>query len=1202
MKPRRKLKKAGSIPQLVLEEIIGLSVKNSNGLASSFGTSRCVYTAGCVAVVYNVELGTQQSHLMLPQTPPKPLSCVAISLDGRYVAAGEIGKQASVIVWDCELLSLISVLKGHQHGVVSIAFSPDGKHLVSAGSTSDGYICLWNWQSGTLVSKLIASSPSSAILSVSFSSNAKFVVIAGNNHLKLCSIRPNARPNSRSGTGSLIFGKPVNVTHQKGSSFLSLACPLWATGNSAKLADGFSPIFALSDKGVLCQLSAGFKVQKSVNLKVEKAFSLSASNNMIACACNCGIVQLFTIDTLTYVGELHYSLDKKSQDGIDILGHDRMTQPDTRCPSPFPDAVACQFVTPEKLVVIYGDHSLYVWDVHDTCKPTRCCVLVSHSACIWDIKSLPCENNHNPSSGCAARGCSGGVPFATCSGDGTIRIWDFTFQSILSGQFSTDSPSLACETINTTLLVSSGIFEREAVEVDVNKQGFRSMTVSEDGKYLAAGNLVGSLLIYNLHTSTCVCVQDAHGAEILSLSFSSPYQERRMSNKILKRNYLLASGCRDGVIHLYDVERDFAVIGSIDDHSTAVTIVQLGPSGCRIISGGADGTIIFHDVDVTHTGCQLLRHHHQRACAGALYDMFIDPMVEFAVTVGQGANICTYDLSSGELVHILKLTEGFSNPIKVTMDPSGSYLLCSYSNRTVCMYDYLTGELVAKVMGHSEVVTGIIFLPDCRHIVSVSGDSCIFLWKVPDTISERMMQRMKESSSPLSPLDVPEKLTVGAFLIREDDDANQESVLSLEDDRCFSKSKQFFAKGYQESSAFRFSISRLPKWAQKEVVGTIPSVSETILPQYTDVHSTPLAIHDRVKVSPHHEVETSPDLVAGDFKRILNSISSCDTGSSQGYINPEIEISAISFSKMRWRTIHTVCLDQLTPEVRHLNSSNMLLSSINLAQGTSDPSDEKQVTGNSNGLNDVKEKALFSSTVCKDQHCFTANNTVERLTPCGDGNKMPAAFEIENQPDSFFERHFNNLSTIRKVEKQSSVMKKSSSLFTVRRNNFKGCKTLSSSSNEVSIQNPVPCMLLEDLSSDSIVGQAHQALSELKHDLKTKAADLQSSDLSSSLLEPLNHTINKDLNQLDVTEYDPNTLDRQEVIAQLKEALFGLNAATETVHNLFSKLESLLPKEDHAASPEANVYHDAARVLPSIAEKIHAVSNLVCLVSNQHSL
>lgn len=59
-------------------------------------------------------------------------------------------------------------------------------------------------------------------------------------------------------------------------------------------------------------------------------------------------------------------------------------------------------------------------------------MLVSHSACIWDVKNLCCENLHDPSLACVSRGCSGGVSFSTCSADGTIRLWDLALQADLS--------------------------------------------------------------------------------------------------------------------------------------------------------------------------------------------------------------------------------------------------------------------------------------------------------------------------------------------------------------------------------------------------------------------------------------------------------------------------------------------------------------------------------------------------------------------------------------------------------------------------------------------------------------------------------------------------------------------------------------------------------------------------------------------------
>lgn len=59
-------------------------------------------------------------------------------------------------------------------------------------------------------------------------------------------------------------------------------------------------------------------------------------------------------------------------------------------------------------------------------------MLVSHTTSIWDIKNLCCESLHDPAVACIARGCSGGISFATCSADGTIRLWDFLSHPELS--------------------------------------------------------------------------------------------------------------------------------------------------------------------------------------------------------------------------------------------------------------------------------------------------------------------------------------------------------------------------------------------------------------------------------------------------------------------------------------------------------------------------------------------------------------------------------------------------------------------------------------------------------------------------------------------------------------------------------------------------------------------------------------------------
>lgn len=125
-----------------------------------------------------------------------------------------------------------------------------GKHLVSVG----GYIYLWDWRSGILVSKLKASSSCSAVTSVTFSSDANYIVTAGKKHLKFWAVGASPRTRMNKGTVSMsIHAKPINLGPQKGSSFISVSSAIWTDGSvvNCDQGDEFFPIYALTDAGYI---------------------------------------------------------------------------------------------------------------------------------------------------------------------------------------------------------------------------------------------------------------------------------------------------------------------------------------------------------------------------------------------------------------------------------------------------------------------------------------------------------------------------------------------------------------------------------------------------------------------------------------------------------------------------------------------------------------------------------------------------------------------------------------------------------------------------------------------------------------------------------------------------------------------------------------------------------------------------------------
>lgn len=79
-------------------------------------------------------------------------------------------------------------------------------------------------------------------------------------------------------------------------------------------------------------------------------------------------------------------------------------------------------------------------------------------------------------------------------------------------------------------------------------------------------------------------------------------------------------------------------------------------------------------------------------------------------------------------------------------DASGIYVATSCTDKTLCVYDYYSGECMATMLGHSELVTGLRFSPDCRHLVSASGDGCVFVWRVPHDMVVTMQARLAQQA------------------------------------------------------------------------------------------------------------------------------------------------------------------------------------------------------------------------------------------------------------------------------------------------------------------------------------------------------------------------------------------------------------------------------------------------------------------------
>jgi WD40 repeat protein len=130
-------------------------------------------------------------------------NCVVISPDGKALAANTSwdGAQAesNIVLWDWTSRRELAVLRGSAYGILSLAFSPDGKYLASGGGQygQASEVKLWQIAAGKSIADL--KGHRLWVESVRFSPDGKTLATAGGiegepGELKLWELRTLAQP------------------------------------------------------------------------------------------------------------------------------------------------------------------------------------------------------------------------------------------------------------------------------------------------------------------------------------------------------------------------------------------------------------------------------------------------------------------------------------------------------------------------------------------------------------------------------------------------------------------------------------------------------------------------------------------------------------------------------------------------------------------------------------------------------------------------------------------------------------------------------------------------------------------------------------------------------------------------------------------------------------------------------------------------
>eukprot|EP00116_Pleurobrachia_bachei_P002650 sb/3462912/ len=395
--------------------------------------------------------------------------------------------------------------------------------------------------------------------------------------------------------------------------------------------------------------------------------------------------------------------------------------------SEFPDCLAAVVDRGTNLVMsLYRDKSLYIWDISDFDKIGKRRSYLNHSACICAIEVYPQGDGLSLPKG----------TFITGSSDNTIKIWNLDPSDKIQRNIYSK------EVINQiyTDMDFSWLRPKKGNARSENDNGVTAICISPNGELIACGDKSGNLRVYDLLNETQeMATIEAHDAEILSLSYTSTQCHWQY----------LASASRDRLIHIFDINDEFNLVQTIADHSAIVTSVKFvekpGDAGLYMLSCSADKSVRFRSGVKCGNAMQFNTFQHVQTNS-KFNDMEIPQSRSTVITGCQDRQIRSYDIATGKQLLSYKSGEEKDSGmiVNVAIDPSGSYLAAAGSDKCIFIHDALTGDRLASLSGHSEMITGLVFTNDCKRLLSISGDGCIFVWRISNDVVRNMASKARE--------------------------------------------------------------------------------------------------------------------------------------------------------------------------------------------------------------------------------------------------------------------------------------------------------------------------------------------------------------------------------------------------------------------------------------------------------------------------
>ena len=310
-----------------------------------------------------------------------------------------------------------------------------------------------------------------------------------------------------------------------------------------------------------------------------------------------------------------------------------------------------------------------------------------------------------------------GENIASASCDGFIRIWDAYSgvlvsdlrkhnDSALSVAFSPDGKRISSGSSDNTIRIWDIQSENEIMRMECNGGEIFSVIFNPIGNLLVSGSKNNKVKVWRL---TCEMERfPGHTRGISDISYSP------LGN-------MVATGASDNKICLWDSRTGKEITNIVTQYE--VNSIDMSKDGSRIAAGGESGSIAIFDVKSGKEQVAFSRSPF------SVNSIAFSPNDKYIASGHEWGEINIWDAKSGCLRTVLReSSENSINSIKYFSD--GKRIVYGSDDNTVCIWDIISKNEVAKLRGHREAVTGVAISPNEERVASGSLDKTLRIWDI----------------------------------------------------------------------------------------------------------------------------------------------------------------------------------------------------------------------------------------------------------------------------------------------------------------------------------------------------------------------------------------------------------------------------------------------------------------------------------------